>query len=205
MALARPTFLEERTLIAAGFLNVAGVDEAGCGCLAGPVFAAAVILPLDSRLGLIRDSKLLSEGQRFRLAADIKQRCASWAIGVATHQEIDELNIRQAAALAMRRAVEALTIAPDYILSDAFKIPGLTIPCKNIIHGDARIKSIAAASIIAKVERDKLMDELDRSYPGYGFAVHKGYATKLHQKALMRLGPCEIHRKTYGPVKKFSL
>jgi len=198
---ASPTFAEERALIAAGFKLIAGVDEAGCGCLAGPVYAAAVILPLNSRLSLIRDSKLLSDGQRSKLSVDIKQRCTAWAVGIATHQEIDELNIRRASALAMRRAVEGLTVKPEYVLSDAFVISGLNIPCKNIIHGDALIKSIAAASVIAKVARDLLMDELDRKYPGYGFAAHKGYGTKQHQEALRRLGPCEIHRKTYAPVK----
>jgi len=196
-----PSFKFERSLLAEGFTIFAGVDEVGCGCLAGPVHAAAVILPLNSRLGMIRDSKTLNEAQKNKLEILIKERASAWAVGSASVEEIDALNIRQAAFLAMRRAIEALSIKPEVILSDGFMIPGLAIPCRRIIKGDRYVKSIAAASIIAKVTRDREMDELDQTYPGYGFAEHKGYGTKQHQSALNTLGPCAIHRRSYEPVR----
>jgi ribonuclease HII len=201
-AFKTPTFSEERRLVAQGINLIAGVDEVGCGCWAGPVFAAAVILPLDSRIGLIRDSKTLSPAQRQRLAEEIKSAAVAWAIGAASAEEIDALNIRKADALAMLRAVEGLGVKPQFVLIDAFRIPGLAIPSKSIIHGDAEVKSIAAASILAKVARDSHMEELARLFPGYGFEVHKGYGTKVHQEALCRLGPCPEHRRTYEPVRK---
>lgn len=200
-AIHTPTFRLERELIAQGFSLIAGVDEAGCGCWAGPVVAAAVILPLDSRIGLIRDSKTLSLSQRQRVMEKLKSKAVAWAVGVASHEEIDRLNIRNAGVLAMRRAVEGLNVKPHYVLTDAFQIPGLDVPCKNIINGDREIKSIAAASVIAKMERDLLLQELDAAYPGYGFAEHKGYGTKRHQEALKRLGPSPIHRMSYKPLK----
>ena len=199
VAVPLPTFSEERALIARGITMIAGVDEAGCGCWAGPVYAAAVILPLDSRIGLVRDSKTLSLDQRLRVADRIKEEAAAWAVGTASVEEIDRLNIRGAGALAMRRAVEGLAMAPQFVLIDAFKIPGLAVPSKSIVRGDSKVKSIAAASVIAKVSRDKHLDELDREHPGYGFASHKGYGTKEHQAALARLGPCAVHRRTYAP------
>jgi ribonuclease HII len=196
-----PTFKLERQFMAQGFQILAGVDEAGCGCWAGPVYAAAVILPLDSRIGLIRDSKRLSLDQRERVIIDIKGKATAWAIGTATHQEVDALNIRQAAFLAMRRALEGLSIQPQAVLSDGFTIPGLSIPCQRVIGGDRLVKSIAAASIIAKVERDLEMERLDQAYPGYGFREHKGYGTKQHQLALKKLGASPIHRMSYKPLK----
>jgi ribonuclease HII len=202
MAFKTPTFSEERQLMAQGITLIAGVDEAGCGCWAGPVFAAAVILPLDSRLGLVRDSKTLSPAQRQRLEEEIKAAAVAWAVGTASAEEIDALNIRRADALAMLRAVEGLSVRPEFVLIDAFRIPGLSVPSKNIIHGDAEVKSIAAASILAKVARDRHMHELAARFPGYGFEVHKGYGTKVHQEALCRLGPCPEHRRTYEPVRK---
>ncbi|HVM90636.1 MAG TPA: ribonuclease HII [Verrucomicrobiae bacterium] len=197
-----PSFKREKTLLGEGYSVLAGVDEVGCGCLAGPVYAAAVVLPLDSRLGLIRDSKTLNDAQKEKLEIQIKQRATAWAIGVASVEEIDEFNIRQAAFLAMRRAIEALSVKPDIVLSDGFMIPGLAIPCHRVIKGDRYVKSIAAASIIAKTARDREMDKLDARYPGYGFAEHKGYGTKRHQEALKKLGPCEIHRTSYEPVRR---
>lgn len=197
----KPTFQEERALLEQGIRLVAGVDEVGCGCLAGPVYAAAVILPLDSRIGLIRDSKTLSILQRERIIDEVKDKATAWAVGRATWQEVDALNIRGAGALAMRRAVEGLGVTPEFVLTDAFRIPGVTIPQKNVIRGDLNVKSIAAASIIAKVDRDKEMALLDRKYPGYGFAKHKGYATKVHKEALVRLGPSPVHRTSYAPIK----
>ncbi len=200
-AVVTPTFKEERALLMSGVTLIAGVDEAGCGCWAGPVYAAAVILPLDSGIGLIRDSKQLSPEQRARIVDRIKLASAAWAVGTASAAEIDQLNIRRAGALAMRRAVESLPIRPQFVLIDAFSIPGLDIPSKSIVHGDAVVKSIAAASVIAKVERDAHLDELAKKYPGYGFEAHKGYGTRQHQEALRRLGPCPEHRRSYGPVK----
>ena len=200
-ALRPPTFREERELIMRGVTWIAGVDEAGCGCWAGPVYAAAVILPLDSRLSLVRDSKKLSVAQRERLVVDIKAAAAAWAVGTATAAEIDELNIRRAGALAMRRAVESLAVKPEFVLIDAFRIPDLAIPSKSIVRGDATVKSIAAASVIAKTARDAHLRELDALYPGYGFADHKGYGTAAHREALARLGPCQEHRRTYAPVR----
>lgn len=211
-----PTFHLERELIAAGSTPI-GVDEAGCGCLAGPVVAAAVHLPLDSRLGLIRDSKLLSAVQRERLLAVFAARGYRWAVGVATHAEVDRVNIRQATYLAMRRAVRALLESgirnhesgtrhsrPDirdsrqpYALVDAWTIPDLSIPQRGIVHGDRLVKSIAAASIIAKVTRDRMMDDLDLTYPAYGFAVHRGYATPAHRAAIIRFGLSPVHRLTF--------
>ncbi|MCC7522918.1 ribonuclease HII [Candidatus Uhrbacteria bacterium] len=195
-----PTFKHERGLIAEGFTIIAGIDEAGCGCWAGPVYAAAVILPLDSRIGLIRDSKRLTERQRLSIVDQIKTRATAWAIGTASHQEVDRLNIRQAAFLAMRRAIESLSVKPTFILSDGFKIPNIDIPNKKIIGGDRYVKSIAAASVIAKVERDLEMEKLDQEYPGYGFANHKGYGTREHRESLKKLGPCAIHRMSYKPL-----
>ncbi|MEA3225667.1 MAG: ribonuclease HII [Planctomycetota bacterium] len=204
VAVPKPTFLEERTLLAEGYSIVAGVDEAGCGCWAGPVFAGAVILPFDSRIGLVRDSKTLSLDQRRRVAEQIKEKSAAWAVGSASAVEIDELNIRCAAALAMRRAIGELTLRPQFILVDAFRIPEIGLPQKNIIKGDLKVKSIAAASVICKVERDLYLQKLDARYPGYGFAAHKGYGTKVHREALARLGPCEEHRKSYAPIRRLK-
>lgn len=205
VAVPTPTFKLERELMSQGFQVLAGVDEAGCGCWAGPVYAAAVILPLDSRIGLIRDSKRLSLDQRLRVIVDIKSKAAAWAVGTATHQEVDQLNIRQAAFLAMRRALENLAIQPQAVIVDGFTIPNLSIPCRRVIGGDRLVKSIAAASIIAKVERDLEMERLDKLYPGYGFENHKGYGTKQHQLALKKLGASPIHRMTYAPLKKLTL
>ncbi len=196
-----PTFKEERALLAQGFTIVAGVDEAGCGCWAGPVYAAAVILPFDSRIALIRDSKTLSLAQRQQVAASIKEEAMAWAVGTATPEEIDQLNIRVAGALAMKRAIEKLSTPPQFVLTDAFRIPNLPMPQKAVIRGDLHIKSVAAASVIAKVERDIEMDRLDALHPGYGFARHKGYGTKEHQAALRSLGVSEIHRKSYAPIR----
>lgn len=203
VAVPKPTFREERELLARGFAVVAGVDEAGCGCWAGPVYAAAVILPFDSRIGLVRDSKTLSIDQRERVAARVREEAAAWAVGTASAREVDTLNIRGAGALAMRRAVEALTMPPQFVLVDAFHVPGLTMPQKAVIRGDLRVKSIAAASVIAKVSRDVELIRLDAEHPGYGFADHKGYGTKAHRAALAKLGPSPVHRLSYAPVRRF--
>jgi ribonuclease HII len=201
MAIPRATFTEERALKALGFALIAGVDEAGMGAWAGPVVAAAVILPDGVRLPLARDSKALTAAQRERCATDIRRLAVAWAVGLATHEEIDALNIRKAGLLAMRRAVEALGVRPDHLLLDAFRIPNFDIPQKGIIRGDHHVKCIAAASIIAKTHRDALMCEYDAAHPGYSFAKHKGYGTAEHATALTTHGPCPIHRLTYEPVK----
>lgn len=199
----RPTFQFERKLLAKGHRIIAGVDEVGCGALAGPVVAAAVVLPIDSRLGLIRDSKLLSPDQRTRLLPKLVGRLAGHGIGQAEVEEIDTLGLRTATLLAMRRALETLSArcTVDYVLVDAWKIPDITIPQQAIIRGDRLVKSIAAASIVAKVHRDALMVELGAQYLGYGFKDHKGYATAAHERTLRKRGPCPIHRTSFAPVR----
>ena len=180
---------------------VCGVDEAGRGPWAGPVSAAAVILDPDRVPGGINDSKLLSHAARARLEGEIKVSAIAWAVGFASVEEIGALNILQATGLAMRRAVEALAVKPAFALVDgnyAFKLP---CPIKTVVKGDATSVSIAAASLLAKTARDRLMAEMDAVYPGYGFAAHKGYGAPAHGEALTRLGPCPIHRMTWAPVR----
>lgn len=199
-----PTFKYERELMEAGYRVIAGADEAGCGAWAGPVYAAAVILPLNSRLKLIRDSKLLSRKQRELLLDKITEK-ADWAVGTASVEEIDQLNIRQAAFLATKRAVGQLQERAEILLSDGFEIPGLSIPCRKVVRGDKQVKSIAAASIIAKVLRDRYMQEQHEKFPEYGFDTHVGYGTKKHQQALKKHGICAIHRKSFAPIKAIKL
>lgn len=201
-----PTFKLERELRARGYRMIAGIDEVGCGALAGPVVAAAVILPLDSRLGLIRDSKLLSSDQRTRLLPALKKKLTGYGIGEAAVGEINALGLRRATLLAMRRAYEALLAEHtiDFVLIDAWSIPELVVPQRAVIHGDRLVKSIAAASIVAKVYRDRLMMRLAEHYPGYGFEAHKGYATSAHRACLRKLGPCPFHRKLFAPVQELD-
>jgi ribonuclease HII len=185
-----------------GATRIAGVDEAGVGTLAGPVVAAAAILPRELRPRGLDDSKQLDARARERLCAEVKAGAVAWAVGVATHAEVDALNVYQAGLLAMRRAVEGLAVPPDRLLVDARRIPDVAIPQQGIVKGDARSLSIAAASVLAKVTRDALMVEADARFPGYGFARHKGYGAPEHLDALRRLGPCEIHRRTFAPVRE---
>lgn len=192
----------ENELWAQGYALIAGVDEAGVGPLAGPVVAGAVILPRGYKLGALDDSKKLDETTRATLAEQIKADAVAWATGSAAVVEIDSLNIYHASLLAMRRAVSALPIAPDFILVDARRIPDCLTPQRGIVRGDQLSASIAAASIIAKTTRDKLMIELDRQYPGYGLAAHKGYPTTQHRQALRRLGAAPIHRRSFRPVRE---
>jgi ribonuclease HII len=180
---------------------VAGVDEAGRGCLAGPVTAAALLLPARPPRG-IDDSKRLTPRQREALMDALVIAGARFAWACAGVGEIDRLNIRQASFLAMRRAIAALPEPPDMVLVDGFEIPRLSLPQQALIRGDARCLSIAAASIVAKVARDRLMVELDRRYPRYDFARHKGYPTPDHLAALRRFGPSPIHRRSFGPVRE---
>jgi len=194
-------------LRAEGFCRIAGVDEAGVGPLAGPVFAAAAVLPEGCMLRGIDDSKkILKPERREELEAAVKEAALAWGVGQAGVDEIDSLNIYRAGLLAMRRAVEGLAeksgAPPDYLLIDARKIPGIGIPQRGIIRGDALSMSIAAASILAKTARDRHMLEMDALYPGYGFAKHKGYPTKEHVAALRERGPCAIHRRSFAPVKE---
>ena len=180
---------------------ICGIDEVGRGPLAGPVYAAAVILPKDKEILYLNDSKKLSEKKRDELYDEIMEKAVAVGIGHASWERIDEINIKQATLEAMRMAVGALKVKPDMLLVDAEHIPDIDIRQVGIIKGDARSVSIAAASIIAKVTRDRLMCEYDEKYPGYDFAGNKGYGTATHIDALKRLGPCEIHRRTF--IKNF--
>ncbi len=184
---------------------IAGVDEVGRGPLAGPVVAAAVILPPDHTISGLADSKKLTAKTRERLAEEIKSVSISWALGRAEVEEIDTLNIFHASLLAMQRAVMALNVKPEKALVDGKFCPELACPSEAIIKGDATVEVISAASILAKVARDAEMVELETQYPGYGFAQHKGYPTRMHIAALDKLGVLTIHRRSYGPVKKCLL
>jgi ribonuclease HII len=192
----------ESELWARGFNLIAGVDEAGVAPLAGPVVAGAVVLSRGYKLRELDDSKKLDEPTRERLAQRIKTDAVAWAVGVAEVEEIDVLNIYHAGLLAMRRAVESLNPAPDFILVDARKIPDCVAPQRGVVRGDSLSASIAAASIIAKTTRDAMMVELDAQHPGYGLAEHKGYPTPRHFDALRRLGASPIHRRGYRPVRE---
>jgi ribonuclease HII len=185
-----------------GFDRIAGVDEAGIGPMAGPVVAGAVVLPRDYKLRSLDDSKKLDVTTREQLAERIKTDAVAWAVGVAEVEEIDRLNVYHAGLLAMKRAVENLKVLPDYILVDARAIRECQVPQRGIIRGDQLSASIAAASIIAKTTRDAMMVELDRKFPGYGFASHKGYPTPAHFQALRELGAAAIHRRSFRPVRE---
>ena len=187
----------------AGYLSIAGTDEAGRGPLAGPVVAAAVILHPGQVMGGVTDSKKLTERQREKLYPMIMTEARGIGIGICDHHEIDRLNILRASLEAMRRAVSALPVAADFLLVDGLYMVPLDLPQQAVVKGDSLSLSIAAASIIAKVTRDRLMVEFDRLYPGYGFAGHKGYPSASHRAAIARLGPCPIHRKSFRGVKEF--
>ncbi len=176
---------------------VCGIDEAGRGPLAGPVTAAAVILPPDFPAGLLADSKVLSAARREAAAAVIRERALGWGLGWASSAEIDGLNIHRATLLAMRRAVEALGVRPTLLLVDGLFVPDAGIPGRAIVRGDATVPEIMAASIIAKTARDAWMVEYAEKSPGYGFEKHKGYPTREHREAIARLGPCPIHRRSF--------
>jgi ribonuclease HII len=196
MSSKNPTFHFENDLAALGYKAVVGVDEVGCGALAGPVVAGAVILQPPFRLGGVRDSKLLTSLARERLAGEIKNKAKAHAIGEASVEEINRFGIRRATFMAMRRAIEKIGEV-DFVLVDAWQIPGLPFQQKGIIRGDRLIKSIAAASIIAKVYRDHLMTELSIEFPDYGFDDHKGYSTTFHLQKIKECGACPIHRTTW--------
>ncbi|MEJ5202310.1 MAG: ribonuclease HII [Anaerolineales bacterium] len=192
----------------AGLTCLAGLDEAGRGAWAGPVAAAAVVFPADEtllqRLSGVRDSKLMTPRQRSYWADKIKQEALAWGVGMASWEEIDVLGILNATRLAMRRALEQLTITPQQLLLDALRLPEVSLPQEAIIKGDRYSLSIAAASVLAKTSRDAWMIACEHDFPGYGFSHHKGYGTSTHKQALGTLGPCAIHRKTFAPIARLE-
>jgi ribonuclease HII len=202
-----PSFIEEERLAAQGYCLIAGVDEAGRGALAGPVVAAAVILPNSvdaAQLDGVRDSKQLSPAKRELLFPHIYEVAIAVGIGEAPHSLVDGQGIVKATRFAMKQAIERLSPFPESLLIDYMRLPDVNLPQKGITHGDDLCFSIACASIIAKVARDRVMVEFDRLYPGYGLARHKGYGTRQHVACLKRLGACPIHRRTFRPVREIT-
>lgn len=201
-----PSLVEERQLWRAGFARVAGLDEAGRGALAGPVVAGAVILQANTkRTGLwaeVQDSKLLSPPRREELSLRIREQAAAWSLGEASAAEIDALGIAPATRLAMRRAVQALSPSPDHLLLDWVQLKSLNLPQLSFTKGDLHVVTIAAASILAKVHRDRLLCQLHERFPAYGFHSHKGYAARAHLAAIAKLGPCPAHRRSFSPLRK---
>ena len=203
-AISHAPYDQEESLLNRGFSYVAGIDEVGRGPLAGPVVAGVVILPPRPQgtwLDGIRDSKVMTAAQRDRSYAAILENAWASATGQASALEIDEIGIVPATALAMRRALDRLALMPQFLLIDAFPLPDVDIPQKAIVKGDALCLSIAAASIVAKVTRDRIMAEFDRDYPEYGFAGHKGYGSAEHIRKIESLGPCPVHRYSFAPIK----
>ena len=199
-----PTRAEESQLYSQGVELVAGVDEVGRGALAGPVVAGAVIFASSLKapwVGLVRDSLELRPRQRVGLVGLIRGEALAWGLGEVPAQEIDRIGILPATRLAMRQALEALGVSPQFLLIDGIKLPEVPLPQKRLIRGDKLCFSIACASILAKVYRDGLMVGLDQEYPGYGFARHKGYGTALHQQCLLQRGPCPLHRRSFAPLR----
>lgn len=193
-----PDYSFEKEFLEKGFNNIAGVDEAGRGPLAGPVCAAAVILPIDCEIEGLDDSKKLTEKKREKLYDIIIDKALAYKIELVDNTVIDDINILNATMLAMTNAVNGLSLKPDFVLIDGNRLPAqLEIPAEAIVKGDSKSMSVAAASILAKVTRDRLMLELAENYPQYEFERHKGYGTKLHCEKLRKFGPCEIHRKTF--------
>lgn len=192
----------ERVLWKAGIQHIAGVDEVGIGPLAGPVVAAAVVFKPGTEIDSIDDSKALDEKTRTRLDIEIREKAAAFAVGVVEVEDIDRINIYHAGLRAMQLALTQLPLAPQHVLVDGRTIPGLTLPQNSFDKGDGINFSIASASIVAKVYRDRLMTDLDAVYPGYGFASHKGYATPEHQRAIRELGPCPIHRRSFDYIRE---
>lgn len=192
-----PDYRYENAALEKGFTLVAGTDEAGRGPLAGPVYAAAVILPMGLVIDGLDDSKKLTAKRREALFDQIRENAVAYGIASASVEEIDSLNILNAAQLAMRRAIAKLSPAPDFVLVDGNVARGFPIPAQTIVKGDSLSMSVAAASILAKVERDRWCLEIDRDYPQYGFAAHKGYGTAYHMAKIRELGPCPLHRKSF--------
>lgn len=203
---SRPSLDEEQKLWQRGFRRLAGLDEAGRGAWAGPVVAGAVVLPddrltLERDLAQVRDSKTLTPIQRETLYGQILQVALAVGVGVVPPERIDSLGIVPATRLAMQRAVARLSPGPDYLLIDYLRLADLPLPQRSLAKGDAQVLTIAAASIVAKVSRDRLMVKWDAQYPGYGFGQHKGYGTPQHRAALVELGACSLHRRSFAPVR----
>ena len=193
-----PDYEFEKAAVNSGFSCICGVDEAGRGPLAGPVCAAAVILPKGAVIKGLDDSKKLTEKKRERLYDIIKQTAVAYSVAYGTLEEIETVNILEATYLAMNRAIEGLTVKPDFALIDGNRVPrGIKIPCETVVKGDSKSMSVAAASVLAKVTRDRLMLEYDKKYPEYNFKKHKGYGTKEHTELIKQYGPCEIHRLSF--------
>lgn len=193
-----PDYEFEKAAVNSGFSCICGVDEAGRGPLAGPVCAAAVILPEGAVIEGLDDSKKLTEKKRERLYDIIKETAVDYSVAYGTLEEIETVNILEATYLAMNRAIEGLNIKPDFALIDGNRVPrGIKIPCETIVKGDSKSMSVAAASVLAKVTRDRLMLEYDKKYPEYNFKKHKGYGTKEHTELIKQYGPCEIHRLSF--------
>ena len=202
-----PTYVVEASLLTQGYSLLAGLDEVGRGPLAGPVLAGVAILPPNPKgrwVGLIRDSKQLTPAQREHVLPYLQDSALALEIGASSPQEIDQLGIVTATRLAMQRALSSLTLQPDFLLLDAFPLPEVPLPQRAIIRGDASCLSISAASIVAKVTRDRIMRDQDATYPGYGFAKHKGYGTPEHLQNLRQIGPCAIHRYSFAPIKTWA-
>ncbi len=193
-----PDYEFEKAAVNSGFSCICGVDEAGRGPLAGPVCAAAVILPEGAVIAGLDDSKKLTEKKREKLYDIIKQTAVAYSVAYGTLEEIETVNILEATYLAMNRAIEGLAVKPDFSLIDGNRVPrGIKIPCETIVKGDSKSMSVAAASVLAKVTRDRLMLEYDKKYPEYNFKKHKGYGTKEHTELIKQYGPCEIHRLSF--------
>jgi len=198
---AGPTWVFEEDARVRGYRSVAGLDEAGRGPLAGPVVGAAVILPRRFELDGLDDSKQVSPENREVLFEAITQRARVWAVGVATEQEIDRINILEATRLAWRRALDKLSVVPDFLLIDATSLPGVAMAQRAVVKGDRLSVSIAAASILAKVSRDRMMQDYHRRYPVYQFHIHKGYPTPAHLRLVQKFGPSPAHRRSFQPIK----
>lgn len=193
-----PDYEFEKAAVNSGFSCICGVDEAGRGPLAGPVCAAAVILPEGAVIEELDDSKKLTEKKREKLYDIIKETAVAYSVAYGTLEEIESVNILEATYLAMNRAIEGLNVKPDFALIDGNRVPrGIKIPCETIVKGDSKSMSVAAASVLAKVTRDRLMLEYDKKYPEYNFKKHKGYGTKEHTELIKQYGPCEIHRLSF--------
>ena len=204
MKYANPSYFYEYSFAEQGFTLIAGIDEAGRAPLAGPVTAAAVILDISSKpncLDEVRDSKLLNHKTRLKLEGAIQREAISWGVGMVSNLDIDDHGIARATRLAMKQAVNKLAPAPQALLVDYFHLPEVNLPQKGVTHGDRLSISIACASILAKVARDRLMEEMDERYPKYGFCRNKGYATREHLEAVKKTGPCPIHRFSFNPLK----
>lgn len=194
----------ENSLRRKGYKLIAGLDEAGKGAWAGPVVAAAVILPPELKLSGLRDSKLLTSTQRKEFYLEITKKAISWSVGVISEKTIDRIGIVLANIQAMEKSLNRLTVDPDYLLIDYFKLKNVKIPYRSLVNGDQMVSTIAAASIIAKVTRDHIMIEAHKYHPKYDFHVHKGYGTDRHHKMILRYGICDLHRRSFSPIKDFS-